>query len=237
MTTKSQRKCPLTSEEYLALLAAVSESLCREIEGVSWLVERTADLDAPEKAKTISVFIAIHKQRMEIEHALKTLGLLSTLGHDDWHAEFVNEYEIAVAAFDRALQDFEDCFLSTNGRPASEGDSITDQLARLEIELTRYRNLPERVANLLKKEVLHLENEKRREHQEKLDNLTEKQADFYEIASETKPLRGIEIARQSIHEYDSQGKAALSDLVKLGLLEKVRGGYRRVPIPDEKSQD
>lgn len=230
-------ECPLTAEKYLVLLEAVSESLCQESEGVSWLVERTADLEAPEQRDTINAYFRIHRRRMAIEHAMTALRLLPALGHQDWYDESVNSYEIAVAAFDRALRDFERCFLRTDGSE-TKGADIAGRLGRIEVELARYRDLPEKVAQTLKKSVLRIEQSKRREYLEKLDKLTEKQADFYRIAtSETKPLRGEALTAKSLHSHDSQAKAALAGLVKLGLFEKVQGGYRRVPVPGEKSQD
>ena len=66
----------------------------------------------------------------------------------------------------------------------------------------------------------------------RLASLSETERDLYEAASEDEPFGASELChRTRIHDLDSRTKQCLSNLVKLGLLKKIRGrnGYLRTP--------
>lgn len=69
--------------------------------------------------------------------------------------------------------------------------------------------------------------------QEKLACLSQTEHELYDAADEKLPLSAIEICERTKTIYlDSRSKGCLSNLVKFGLLRKVkgRGGYLRVPV-------
>jgi hypothetical protein len=60
--------------------------------------------------------------------------------------------------------------------------------------------------------------------------LSQIERDLYEVADEQRSFRGKELClRTGIHDLDSRTKQCLSNLVKLGLLTKVIGGYLKTP--------
>lgn len=68
---------------------------------------------------------------------------------------------------------------------------------------------------------------------ERLESLTPMERDLYVAALEDKPMGAVELCQRTrIHDLDSRAKGALANLVKCGLLRKIRAknGYVKAPL-------